>query len=142
MNGFIESMLGSMFGTAFIAMLGTLIVLWIILAIAIYIYVALVLMTTANKLKHKDISWLAWIPIANFFLLPIMAKKHWALGFLILVPIVNLIFAVIWIWSIFEQRKYPGWLSLIHVLSFIPAIGGIASIGSLIIWGLVAWVDR
>ncbi len=138
----ISGILETMFGTAFMAMLGALIVLWIIITVALYVYMALVLMTIANKLKHKDVSWLAWIPIANFFLLPILAKKSWAWGFILFVPIVNLIFGIIWIWNIFEQRNYPGWLSLAPLVGFIPLVGWAVSIANLIIWGLVAWKDR
>lgn len=137
-----EDMLGTMFGTAFIAMLGALIVLWIIVAIALYVYVALALMTIANKLKHKDISWLAWIPIADLFLIPILAKKNWAWGFIFFVPIVNIIFGIIWIWNIYEQRNYPGWLSLVPLAGFIPLVGWLAGLAKLVILGLVAWKDR
>jgi hypothetical protein len=138
-----EDTILSMLGLGSIAtIVGTLLVVWIIVAVAIYVYFALALMTVAKKLKHKDIAWLAWIPIANFFLFPILAKKHWAWGFILLVPLVNMVFSIIWTWNIYEQRKYPGWLSLIPVLSIIPVVGFVAGIGNLIVWGLVAWKDQ
>lgn len=124
------------------ALAGVMLVFVIILSIAIYVYSALVLMTIARKLKHREIAWLAWIPIANFFLIPILAKKHWAWGFILLVPIVNIVFAIMWSWNIFEQRNYPGWLTLIVLVSIIPYIGVIGSLANLVIWGLVAWKDR
>lgn len=114
---------------------------FLLIAIAFYVYFAFTWMTIAKKLKY-DKPWLAWIPVANAFLFPILAKKHWAWGFILLVPIVNIVFLIIWTWNIYEQRKYPGWLSLIPLLSFIPFIGGLASIANLVIWGLVAWMDR
>ncbi len=113
----------------------------VLLAIGFYVYVALAWMTIAKKLKNKY-SWLAWIPIANFFLIAMLAKKKWTWGFIILVPIANIVFALIWAWNIFEQRKYPGWLALIPILGWVPFIGWIATLGFLVVVGLVAWKDR
>ena len=98
-------------------------------------------MTIARKLKYKY-PWLAWIPIANFFLIPILAKKHWTWGFMFLVPIANMVFFFIWTWNIFEQRKYSGWLALVPLLGIIPLIGGLASLAYLVILGFVAWKDQ
>ncbi|HIH32285.1 TPA: hypothetical protein HA235_06270 [Candidatus Woesearchaeota archaeon] len=114
----------------------------IIIAIALYVYFALVLSTLAKKLKHGDIAWLAWIPIANLALFPILADKEWPWVFIFLVPIVNIVFMIIWTWAIFEKRKYPGWLSLVFIGGIIPFIGFIFSLASLVIWGVVAWRDN
>ena len=111
------------------------------IGIAFYVYMALVWMTIAKKLGY-DKPWLAWIPIANMFLFPILAKKHWAMGFLLFVPIANIVFFIMWTWDIYEQRKYPGWLSLVPVLAIVPIVNFLAMIGNLVIWGLVAWSDR
>ncbi len=122
----------AMFAGAFIAAL--------VVMIGLYVYYALVFQTIAKKLKF-DKPWLAWIPIANLFLIPILAKKHWAWGFIFLVPIVNAVFYFIWMWKIFELRKYPGWLCLTPLLTIIPLIGVVFSIGYLVLLGLVAWKD-
>lgn len=116
-------------------------VLLLFLAIPLYIYWALAYMTIAQKLKYKK-PWLAWIPVANLFLLPILAKKEWPWGFLLFVPIVNTVFMVLWTWRIYERRKYPGWLSLIPILGFVPSLGFLAIIANLIITGFIAWKDR
>lgn len=113
----------------------------VLILIALYVYYAFVWMTIARKLKYKY-PWLAWIPIANFFLVPILAKKHWTWGFMFLVPIANMVFFFIWTWNIYEQRKYPGWLALVPLLGIIPIAGWLASIAHLIILGFVAWKDR
>ena len=123
-----------------IAFVAGFLVIFVVLFLAVYVYGALAWMTIAKKLGY-DKGWLAWIPIANFFLLPILAKKNWTWGFIFLVPIVNIVFAIIWIWNIYEQRKYPGWLSLVVLGGIIPLIGWIASIASLVILGMVAWRD-
>ena len=41
-----------------------------------YIFMGLVLQAVAKKLKYKR-PWLAWIPIANIWMLPSFAKMHW-----------------------------------------------------------------
>ncbi len=127
--------------TAIMAMGGVMIGVFVLFAIAGYIYTALVWMTIAKKLGY-DKPWLAWIPIANFFLLPILVGKKWTWGFMILVPIANIVFAVIWVWKIYELRNYPGWLALIPLGGFIPVVGGFVGIANLVIIGMVAWKDR
>jgi len=126
------------------AFAGAMMIVVVIILVAAYVYFALVLSTIAKKLKY-DKGWLAWIPIVQFVLFPILAKgkqKEWPWVFILLVPIVGMVFAYIWSWKIFEKRKYPGWLCLISLLGFIPFVGPLAGIANVIIWGLVAWVDR
>ncbi len=110
------------------------------IGIALYVYYAWAWMTIAKKLKYEK-AWLAWIPIANLFLIPILAEKDWPWGFIFIVPIANIVFYIMWTWKIFEKRKYPGWLSLVILLSFIPMLSAIAGIANLVIVGLVAWKD-
>ncbi len=125
----------------FIAIFAGLMIVAVIVSIAIYVYYALAFQSIAKKLNYSK-PWLAWIPVANLFLYPILAKKHWAMGFLFLVPIVGTIFYFIWLWKIYTLRKYPGWLSLVPVLSIIPIINFLVPIAVLVITGLVAWKDR
>jgi len=157
--GSLESFgLGSLVGGALVAV----IVILSIIFLAVYAYKAWAWHTIAKKLKYKNY-WLAWIPLANFFLLPILAKKRWEWGFIILIPFVfwplilvpflgiTLLYlgvaflgvmSVIWTWNIYEQRKYPGWLSLMPILMIIPIINIFAAIGELIVIGFVAWKDQ
>lgn len=128
------------FGTI-IALLAGLIVLIVLISIGLYIYTALVWMTIARKLKYKY-PWLAWIPIANIFLIPILAKKHWTWGFMFLVPVANIVFLFMWTWNIYEQRKYSGWLALVPLIGIIPFLGWLAWLAHLIIIGFVAWKDN
>jgi hypothetical protein len=132
---------GAMIGGAVLgSALAALGFLAFIIVIAVYVYLAFVWMTIARKLKYKK-PWLAWIPVANVFLLPILAKKEWYWGLLLFVPVANVVFGIMWMWVIFERRRYPGWLSLIPLLVFVPFISGLAHLAFLIIQGFVAWKD-
>lgn len=129
------------------------------LIIIVFLYKAFALYTIAKKLGSKH-AYLAWIPIAQFFLYPILADEKWEWGLIALLPIVTPLlfipFAIIpfvnfflvlliaigvltliafrtyWIWKIFEKRNYHGALSLLTLIS----------IANLIILGIVAWKDN
>jgi hypothetical protein len=60
-----------------LAMLGLGIIAAFVLLFMIigYIYSSITLMITANKLKTQN-SWLAWVPIGNYYLKAKMAKKN------------------------------------------------------------------
>ncbi len=119
-------------------------ILFIILA-AVYIYTSFAWMDIAKKLKYKS-AWLAWIPIIRWVMILQLGNFHWAFIFLVLIPFLGWI--ALWVlllvatWRIFEKRKYLGWLALIPILGFLPAIGGLAHLASLIILGFVAWKDK
>jgi len=131
-----ESFTGGILGGGIIgALLAISTIFLVFFGVAIYAYIAFAWMTIAKKMKCKKY-WLAWVPIANFFLLPILLKKKWTWGFMILAPIANIVFFIIWTWKIFELRKYPGWLSLSII---IPKVG---SVLYLIAIGFVAWKDK
>lgn len=111
----------------------------IILGIALYIYMALAWSSIAKKLGRQDIHWLAWIPLANYALLPILAEKEWPWVFIFLVPIANIVFMIIWLWKIFERRKLPGALALIPIGAFIPLLNFLAMPALLVVFGIAAW---
>jgi|APSaa5957512622_1039677.scaffolds.fasta_scaffold53603_2 hypothetical protein len=129
---FAQGFTGGLFGGALLA-LGVFIAM--IFFAGFYIYHALAWYSIAKKLKYKN-PWLAWIPIANLFLIPILAKKKAVWGLMFLVPIANIVFFIIWNWKIFKRRKQPGWFALAPI---IPQIGGILY---LIAIGIVAWSNK
>ncbi|MDD4050076.1 MAG: hypothetical protein PHX47_03660 [Candidatus ainarchaeum sp.] len=100
--------------------------------LAIYVYTALAFQTIGKKLKYKY-PWLSWIPVANIAMILELGGFHWALIFLVLIPILGwfalLILYIVSLWRIFEKRNYPGWLALIPVVS-------------LVVIGMAAWKDR
>jgi hypothetical protein len=109
----------------------------LVIFLAVYIYGALALMGIAKKTKTRN-AWLAWIPIANFYLLTQMAGKSgwWTLILLVsVIPFIGLIAlgVMIWFfWIVVEKIKYPGWTSL---LLLIPVV-------NLIMIGVWAWSKK
>lgn len=126
------SFMGGMLGALFV--LGFAIA--VLSAVVLYIYTALCFSAFSKKLGYKKGRWLAWIPLANLFLIPILAKKHWAWGFIFLVPLANIVFFIIWMWKVFERVRKPGWWTL---LVFLPKVGGIVF---LVMLGIAAFAKR
>jgi hypothetical protein len=87
---------------------------WII-TIAFYVYMAVCLQTIARKTGTEH-GWLAWIPIANVYLMCKVADKPgwWLLLFFI--PIVNIVFMVIVWMGIAEARDKKGWLGILMIV--------------------------
>ena len=136
-----DSLAGA-YGALFV---GTMLVIGIIVAVAVYVYSALAWITIAKKLQHKR-PWLAWIPFANIALMLQLGGFGWGWVFLILVPILGWIalavLLIIATWRVYEKRKYPGWLALIPILQVVPILNWIAWVANLVVIGLVAWADR
>lgn len=90
----------------------------IIIGIGLYIYIALCLQNIARKTDTPN-GWLAWIPIANLYLLcKLGGKPGWWL-ILLFIPIVNIIIQfIVWI-GIANQRNKPVWLGVVW---FIPVL--------------------
>lgn len=106
-----------------------------IVSLAIYIYTSLAVMTIAKKTKTKN-GWLAWIPIANFYLLTQIARVNpwWTLILLaFFIPMIGsaiVMVAGIWMfWRVAELRKFPGWVSLLLI---VPVV-------NLVVIGIIAW---
>ncbi len=102
----------------------------IIVFLAIYVYVAYSLQVIADKTNTEN-SWLAWIPIANVYLMcKIAGKPGWWL-ILFLIPIVNIVIGIIVCMKIAELRDKPNWVGILWIL---PVVG-------LIIPGYLAFSD-
>lgn len=121
----------------------TLTIIVSIIAIAVYIYTSWATMTIARRTKTPH-AWLAWIPIANIYLLIQIAKLPWwwflvALALTLLSPLntIGIIFSLAllglsiwWWWRIAENRNKPGWWGL--MVALIPLV-------NLVFIGLIAW---
>jgi hypothetical protein len=93
----------------------------LLFGLAIYVYMALAVQTIAQKTNTEN-PWLAWIPIVNIVLLLNIAKKPvwWLLLFLI--PLVNIVIAIIVWMAVAEARNKPSWwgiLMIVPVVNFI-----------------------
>ena len=106
--------------------------------IGFYIYVSFAIMAIAKKTKTEN-PWLAWIPIANVYLIIKIAKLEWWYLLVILgvslIPIVGWLIQmglIVWIWSIICARlKRSRWLSLLMVIPIV----------NFILLGVLAWSD-
>jgi hypothetical protein len=120
--------------------IGGLIVAGIFVALlflaAVYVYSSLAWFTIGKKLKYAH-RWLAWVPIASWGMILQLGGFHWALVFLVLVPVLGwialFVLLIIARWRIYDKRKQPGWFSLGII---IPEVGGLLH---LIAIGLAAW---
>jgi hypothetical protein len=120
-----------------------------VLFIVRYIYFSLVWMNIAKKLDYKN-SWLAWIPGANIAMVLQLGGFHWALIFLLLIPVLGwlavFVLYIIAKWRIYTKRGYPGALSLLSLLylvqSYIPFLDYAAWISNAVVLGMVAWMDK
>ena len=112
-----------------------------IIVVIIYIYAALAYMALAKKIGTPN-GWLAFIPVANTYLMSQMAGMPWwpmllMIGFFIpffqvFFIIAFLVFSLIWAWKIFEKVGRPGWWVLI---ALVPFVGGIIE---LVLLGIAA----
>jgi len=127
--------LGSM--AALGAMTATFAIIFLLAIVAVYIYSALALMAIAKKTNAKN-AWLAWIPIANVYLMIMIAGFPWWAIFALLLPFIPVIgnlalmagAAWCW-WKISEKRSRPGWFGILMIIPFV----------NFIILGILAWKD-
>ena len=110
-------------------------VVFIILGIAQYIYMAIALMAIAKKTNTPN-GWLAFIPIANIYLITQIGglPGWWTLGVLLpIIPFVGqlglLVLIAYMFWKVSEVVNRPGWWG---ILMLIPIV-------NLIIIGIMAW---
>ncbi len=123
------------YDNAMLAAMGAMFAVVLVVGLAFYIYSALALMFIAKKTKTNN-GWLAFIPIANVYLMTQMAKKPawWTLAILLgFIPFIGGLavgaFSIYLFWIIAERIGKPGWWSL---LLMIPIV-------NLVIMGIMAW---
>ena len=112
------------------AAMGVAMLFYFVVFALIYIFVALALQTIAQKTNTPD-SWFAWIPILNTILILNIAKKPLWWIVLLLIPIVNIVVAVIVWMAVAEARQKPSWWG---ILTVIPLF-------NLIAIAYLAWAD-
>ena len=115
---------------AAIAAASGMLLFFLVFAVAAYVYFALALQTIAQK-THTENPWLAWIPIIHIVLMLNIAKKPVWWFLLLLIPLVNIVIAIIVWMAIAEARNKPNWWG---ILMIVPVVG-------LIVPGYLAWSD-
>jgi hypothetical protein len=86
-----------------------------ILCFAVYFYFSLCLQVIAKKTSTGN-GWLAWIPIANFFLWLKVARRPMWWFILLLIPFVNIIITVIGWMDIAKLRQKAGWWGVMFII--------------------------
>ena len=93
-------------------------------------YVSLAIQTLATK-THTENTWLAWIPVADLFLMLEIARKPVWWFLLYLIPLVNIAVCIIVWMAIAEARGKPNWWGILRI---VPVI-------SVIVPGYLAWSE-
>lgn len=104
--------------------------LFFLIFFVIYAYMAITLQIIANKTKTEN-GWLAWIPIANLYLMCMIADKPAWWMLLCFIPYANIIFIVILWMGIADARGKPAWVGL---LTLLPVV-------QFVVWGYLAFSD-
>jgi hypothetical protein len=117
-------------GAAAIAGVGLVMVVFLVIFAAIYVYFALAFSTIAKKTNTPN-AWWAWVPILNIILLINIAKKPVWWVVLFFVPIVSIVIAIIVMMGVAEARNKPNWWG---ILMIVPVV-------NFIVPGYLAWAD-
>lgn len=131
--------------TGILAAIMAFLVIFLILGLAIYIYISFAFMAIGKKVKYPT-PGIAWIPfIGPALITSKTAKMHWwpiLLLIGIFVPLVNSlfllvfgIFFVIWLWKTYEVIKKPGWWAILMIIPVVNIVG-------LILLGVAAWSKK
>lgn len=130
------------FDGGILALLAGAIIATVIASIVLYVYMSFAFMAISKKAKQKN-PGLAWIPGVGPRIIAFKASKmHWwpwllLIGYAIpfiggVAVLIFYIFAIIWLWKLFEIIKKPGWWA---ILMLIPVV-------NLVILGVAAWSKK
>ncbi|WP_206832375.1 DUF5684 domain-containing protein [Alicyclobacillus fructus] len=73
-----------------------MLVLWYLVEIALYVLTSIAFYRLAKKAGLRKMAWFAWVPVLNIVLqLRMIGKSAWWL-LVLLVPIVDIVFWIIW----------------------------------------------
>ena len=89
--------------------------------LAVYFWLALTLHVIANKTDTHN-SWLAWIPIANLYLMCKVAGRSGWWTILFFIPLVNLVLGVIIWMAIARARNQPSWMGILMIIPIVNLI--------------------
>jgi len=89
--------------------------------LAVYVWLALTLYIIASKTGTSN-AWLAWIPIANLYLMCKVAGHSGWWTILFFVPLVNIVVGVIMWMGIARARNQPSWLGILMIIPIVNLI--------------------
>jgi hypothetical protein len=97
---------------------GALGIIPLLILVVLYVYMAYSFMVIAKKTNTQN-PWLAWIPIANVFLMLMIAKKPLWWFILLLIPFVNIVIAIILFMKIAEAVGKPSWVGILMIIPIV-----------------------
>jgi hypothetical protein len=112
------------------ALSGAIILFIVVFGLAIYVYISLAFQTIATKTGTPN-AWLAWIPLINLILILNVAKKPLWWFLLFLIPLVNIVIAVIVWMAVAEARGKPNFWGILMVVPLV----------NIVVPGYLAWSD-
>ena len=89
--------------------------------IVVYGWMALCLHVIANKTSTQN-GWLAWIPIANIYLLCKIGRKPGWWTILLFIPLVNIVIGILVCINVARIRQRSSWLGVLMMIPFINVI--------------------
>ena len=93
-------------------------IVFLLIAVVGYLLVTVPIYKMAERLNQEN-PWLAFVPIANLYLICMMAGKEWWWLLLLFIPLINIVIvAILWM-GIAGNLGHPSWLGL---LMFIPLV--------------------
>ena len=93
----------------------------LVISLAFYAYMAYALMVLADKTKTPN-SWMAWVPLLNAFLMVKIAGKSYWWILLFIIPLVNIVCAVIVWMEIAKRRNKPSWVGVLIIVPLVNLI--------------------
>jgi hypothetical protein len=107
---------GSAAGAAGAAAFGIVFFLiMLVVCVGIYAYFGYCFMTIAKKTNTEN-AWLAWVPIANIYLMVMIARKPVWWVVLFFIPVVSIVAAIVVMMGIAEACGKPGWIGILMIV--------------------------
>lgn len=100
---------------AAVAIFGGIMLFLFVIFLVFYIYFAICLMKMAKKTGTPN-AWMAWVPIANCFLMLMIAKKPLWWFILFLIPFVNIVISILVWMAIAKELGKPEWLGVLMIV--------------------------
>ena len=115
MEGMITPEMAGPAAVGIMALMGAFFMVFVVIFIILYVFMALCLQKIAQKTKTEN-AWMAWVPVANIFLMAMIAKKPLWWAILFFIPIINLVAVVIIGIGMAEARGKEGWIGALQII--------------------------